>query len=127
MLVGRENYRRYGKMIEVDLEAEPDLILRPEIGAKVAFAQFLQGSRTATMLRKYFNETTEDWEGARREFVGASLGIEAVTVRSKAFLQCIRDFKARSNGCRQEVMVCNRYPSSPSVAMISIPKPPSPT
>ena len=37
-LTGRDEYRRYGRLIGVDLEAVPDLIMDPEIGAKVAFA-----------------------------------------------------------------------------------------
>lgn len=41
-LTGRDNYRRYGEMIGVDLEANPELVNDPEIGAKVALAYYQQ-------------------------------------------------------------------------------------
>lgn len=37
-LTGRANYRRYGEMIGVDLENNPDLALQPDIAARLAVA-----------------------------------------------------------------------------------------
>lgn len=37
-LTGRENYRRFGKVVLVDLEAEPDLAADPEIAVLTALA-----------------------------------------------------------------------------------------
>ena len=39
-LTGKDNYRRYGKRIGVDLEANPDLANDPEIATKLAVAYF---------------------------------------------------------------------------------------
>lgn len=39
-LTGRDNYRRYGEMIGVDLESNPELVNDPDIGAKVAVAYY---------------------------------------------------------------------------------------
>jgi predicted chitinase len=39
-LTGRENYKRYGDMVGVDLESNPELVNDPEIGAKVAVAYY---------------------------------------------------------------------------------------
>lgn len=39
-LTGRDNYRRYGEMIGVDLESNPELVNDPEIGAQVAVAYY---------------------------------------------------------------------------------------
>lgn len=39
-LTGRDNYKRYGEMIGVDLESNPELVNDPEIGAKVAVAYY---------------------------------------------------------------------------------------
>jgi putative chitinase len=37
-LTGRANYRRYGALIGIDLEAEPDLAMHPDISLRIAFA-----------------------------------------------------------------------------------------
>ena len=89
-LTGRANYRKYGQIIGVDLEAQPDLMLKPEIGARVAFEQFLPAEKSP-ILAQYFNKDKEDWAGARGTFVGGATGAAAVTSRSKAFLQCIKE------------------------------------
>lgn len=39
-LTGRDNYRRIGEQIGVDLESNPELVNDPEIGAKVALAYY---------------------------------------------------------------------------------------
>lgn len=37
-LTGRANYRRYGKLVGVDLEQNPDLAMQPDISLAIAFA-----------------------------------------------------------------------------------------
>lgn len=89
-LAGRDNYRKYGDLIGVALEDNPDLILRHDIGAKVAFAQFFPRDKV-DLLAPFFSERKEDWEGARRAVAGGSMGVDGVTTKSKAFLQCIKE------------------------------------
>ncbi len=91
-LTGRGNYQKYGALIGENLERNPDLVLRPDIGARVAFAQFLPDEKQS-LLQDYFNEKTDNWTEARRAFSGGLMGVEAVTTKGKAFLQCIKDSK----------------------------------
>ena len=95
-LTGRADYRKYGKLVGEKLEEEPDLLLRPEIGAKVAFEQFLPGDK-ASQLAQFFNKEKDDWAGARNAFAGGTMGTETVTVKGKAFLQCIQEAKKKAS------------------------------
>ncbi|MEQ1578062.1 MAG: hypothetical protein ABL894_10445 [Hyphomicrobium sp.] len=91
-LTGRDEYRRYGRLIGVDLESVPDLILDPEIGAKVAFAQaFPLGS--INRLAPFFREDPADYEGAIRLLRGGSFGIAEIVLRVKTFESCIKQTK----------------------------------
>lgn len=42
-ITGRGNYKRYGNMIGVDLESNPELLEKPDVSAKAAIAFFLNG------------------------------------------------------------------------------------
>lgn len=57
-LTGRDNYTRYGKMINVNLAETPDLALRPDIAARLFAAFFLHSgaSKAAEM---------QDWRAVR--------------------------------------------------------------
>ena len=85
-LVGRENYSKYGKLIEVDLERRPDLVLNRDISARVMFAYFFP-SPAENCLAPHINESKDDWEGARKVYRKGS--VDAVTAKSKMFLGCI--------------------------------------
>jgi putative chitinase len=46
-LTGRANYRRYGALLGHDLEAEPELAMRPDISLAIAFAYWRERSLNA--------------------------------------------------------------------------------
>ncbi|MDX2307607.1 MAG: hypothetical protein NW216_05150 [Hyphomicrobium sp.] len=88
-LFGRENYRRFGQMLGIDLESDPNLVGHPGIGARVVFNVIFPNG-DASKLSRYFNATTEDWVGARRIMAGGQHGAEAVKSLSLVFLDCIK-------------------------------------
>jgi predicted chitinase len=89
-LIGRAQYSDYAQQLNIDLINRPELILNRDIATKVTFAVFLDG-RDGNLLKKYFNETTDDWLGARRvaEFDEASGRVAAEV--GKMFLGCINE------------------------------------
>lgn len=81
----KNNYRRGGNSIGVDLVANPDLAMQPDIAARLMFEGMTDAaiifedktgadpgfSFTGKTLEDYFNDTTEDWEGARHIINGS--------------------------------------------------------
>lgn len=79
-LTWKNNYRRAGKTIGVDLVGNPSLAMNPDVAAKVMFEGMTDEaiifedhqsadpkfSFTGKVLENYFNASTEDWFGARR-------------------------------------------------------------
>lgn len=78
-LTWKNNYRLIGREIGLDLVASPDLALDPRIAAQIMFEGMTRrdvvfedhttpGGFTFTgrALEDYFNDTKEDWVGARR-------------------------------------------------------------
>jgi hypothetical protein len=66
-LTGRGNYHKYGQLLEVPLEAEPDLALSPDVASGV-LAQYFKDHGLAGVARK------GDWEGVRRGVSGGLNG-----------------------------------------------------
>jgi len=65
-----ENYVKAGKKLGLDLVNEPELLLAPAASAKVALVGCAEGwfrgdKQGRKKLSRYFNNTTEDWDGAR--------------------------------------------------------------
>jgi hypothetical protein len=68
-LTGRANYRGYGQLLEVPLENEPDLALRPDIAARV-FARYFKERGV------HHAATAGDWRAARIKVNGGTNGLE---------------------------------------------------
>lgn len=68
VLTGRDNYRRIGKRIGVDLESAPDLIDDPEVSLAAALAFWDEMG-----LDQYADN--DDMKGLTRQFVGALIGM----------------------------------------------------
>lgn len=68
-LTGRSNYAKMSKIVGVELQSNPDLAMDPAVAARIMLAG-MTGTPANTFsgvnLQRYFNDTTEDWEGARR-------------------------------------------------------------
>lgn len=61
------NYRKVGQALGVDLVNNPGLLLDPVVGARSAVLGMVMGLFVSRQtLAKYFNETKDDPEGARR-------------------------------------------------------------
>jgi predicted chitinase len=93
MLLGREDYERYGRIIGVDLVSNPDFALNPVIGARAAFAAYFDRD-TIDQLNARFSQNPTDWDGAVATVhkIGDKNGIVA---RSKTLYQCIGEVKPK--------------------------------
>lgn len=65
-----ENYVKMGKILNLDLLNNPDLLLTMEVSVKVLFEGMLKGASsfgdfTGVALEHYFTPTKTDWVGAR--------------------------------------------------------------
>jgi hypothetical protein len=65
------NYQKMGDILGIDLVANPDLALDPTVSVRILFEGMMDarsgvGDFTEKALDDYFNETTDDPEGARR-------------------------------------------------------------
>lgn len=62
-LTGRDNYRRYGKLIGVDLEAHPELAAQPDAFAKVAAIYWQTHNLNPAADADDIASITEAWNG----------------------------------------------------------------
>lgn len=65
-LTWKNNYRKLGDALGVDLVNRPELALDVGIALRIIFFGMINGSFTGRGLPRYFNATTEDWRNARR-------------------------------------------------------------
>lgn len=66
-LTWKGNYRKFSKIVGVDLVNFPDKVLEPEIGAKILVVGMVRGLFSGVGLSRYFPEgKTPDWTNARR-------------------------------------------------------------
>ena len=65
-LTWKDNYRKMGDVLGVDLVGHPELALDFDIAMKIIFYGMINGSFTGRRLSQYFNATNEDWRNARR-------------------------------------------------------------
>lgn len=65
-LTWEANYRAMGKLLGLDLAANPDLALIPAVAVKIMFEGMIRGTFTGKSLALYFNDHGEDWVSARR-------------------------------------------------------------
>jgi len=60
------NYKLMSNIVGLDLVANPDIALDPEVAAKIMVFGMEHGSFSGVGLGTYFNKAVEDWVGARR-------------------------------------------------------------
>lgn len=73
-LTGRDNYKRYGDRIGIDLVADPDRALEPTVAARL-LAEFLKDQKAR--LEKAWKK--QDWKDARKAVNGGSHGLDRFT------------------------------------------------
>lgn len=90
-LTWRKNYQKFSPVVGMDLVKNPDLVLRPEIGAKILVYGMKHGTFVAaglesmTNLDRYFNAEKTDWFNARR-IVNGIFRAEMVAEAAKKIL-----------------------------------------
>lgn len=65
-ITGRNNYAKFGRLLGIDLVANPDLALQPDIAGKIIVVGMRDGLFTGKALRDYFTGSSSDWVHARR-------------------------------------------------------------
>jgi hypothetical protein len=66
MISGRGNYEKFSPLVGIDLVAEPDAVLRPEIGYKILSIGMTRGLFTGRALHHYINATGCDYINVRK-------------------------------------------------------------
>ncbi|WP_319798338.1 glycoside hydrolase family 19 protein [Nitrobacter sp.] len=64
-LTWKSNYQKMSGVVGVDLVTHPERALEPAIAAAILFEGMEHGDFTGVGLPRYFNATTENWNGAR--------------------------------------------------------------
>jgi|SRR5271165_870902 len=65
-LTWKDNYKKLGDKIGVDLVNNPEKALELDVASKVIFTGMIGGDFTGKKLIDYFNSASEDWVHARR-------------------------------------------------------------
>jgi predicted chitinase len=89
MLLGREEYARYRQIVGLDLIANPDLVLIPAVGARVAFEAYFPAS-TISEISEIFLKNPGNWQGA----IGAVHRVfekDGIETKSKVLYDCINN------------------------------------
>ncbi len=69
-LTWEENYKKYSKIIGVDMVKDPDIALRDDVALFILVHGFKNGTFTGKKLSKYINKDKTDFVGARRVING---------------------------------------------------------
>jgi predicted chitinase len=93
MLPGRDDYERYGREINVDLLATPELVLNPAVGARVAFAVYFEKD-TVAELNTNLNQKTTDWDAIADALHKVS-DKNGIPQKSNVFYDCIDQTKPK--------------------------------
>lgn len=65
-LTWKDNYKLYGKLLDLDLVAQPDLALQPAVALFVLVHGFKTGNFTGRKIGDYINSSAVDFVAARR-------------------------------------------------------------
>lgn len=83
-LTGRTNYHKAGKLAGLDLVAQPELALHPDVAALLLIEGMTVGLFTGVGLGRYFNAAVTDWVNARRIINGLDKA-EAIAAIGRSF------------------------------------------
>ncbi|RWM11234.1 MAG: hypothetical protein E5X53_17305 [Mesorhizobium sp.] len=65
-LTHKANYERIGRLLKVDLVANPDLAMQPLVAANIMVRGMIDGIFTRYRLSQFFDGQKADWRNARR-------------------------------------------------------------
>ena len=88
-ITGRRNYTIMGKRLGVNLVAEPDRALDPEIAVKTLITGMLEGLFTGRKLTHYFTADNTDWINAR-QIVNGNDCDDRIADYAKAFYDAVK-------------------------------------
>lgn len=87
-LTWEANYKKFRdrvfRLFNVDIIADPDLAMRPDVAAFIMFEGMINGEFTGKKLGDYFNAAKTDWIGSRRIINGTDRAAEIASI-SKQF------------------------------------------
>jgi predicted chitinase len=83
-----DNYKKFGKLLGIDLLNQPELALKLDISIDILILGMTRGLFTGVGLDKYFNAEKEDWVNARRIINGTDKA-ELIGLYGKKFYICI--------------------------------------
>lgn len=83
-LTWEANYKKFrdrvNKLFNVDIIANPDLAMRPDVAAFIMFEGMLNGEFTGKKLSDSFNATKTDWIKARNVINGTDRAVEIANI-----------------------------------------------
>lgn len=82
MIVGKTNYQNFGKLVGVDLVAQPELVLEPRLGAEVALSIFRRQVPPGSIETGYVNLSS-----LQKRLNGGTRGMTEVTRIYRTLLQ----------------------------------------
>jgi predicted chitinase len=85
----RENYAKMSRVTGLDLVAEPDLALRPDVASTILVVGMTEGLFSGARLSDFFSGTTADWIGARK-IVNGTDRAKKIAVTARTFDAAIR-------------------------------------
>lgn len=84
-ITGANNYKRFSRLLGVDLVGYPDLAMAPENAWSIMFIGMTQGIFTGKKLADYFNSGKTDWLNARRIINGMDCAAKVAGYAQKFF------------------------------------------
>lgn len=93
-LTWKNNYATMTKALcaagfDVDLVANPDLAMRPDIAAFIMFEGMIRGLFTGKKLADYFSKSTSDWINARRIINGTDRAAEIASIAKEFYADLV--------------------------------------
>jgi len=93
LLLGREEYGKYGGLLGINLLDNPDWVLNPLVGAHIAFMSYF-GSTAISTIEPFLNRDKPDWAGAAA-MVPRLVDREGIPRKSEILLACINETKRK--------------------------------
>jgi hypothetical protein len=84
-LTWKDNYRKMGDLLGVDLVRHPELALDFAISLQIIYTGMIRGLFTGKALSRYFNADTDDWRGARRIVNGQDRAAEIASISRRYY------------------------------------------
>lgn len=107
MITGLDNYKKFTKILGIDLVNVPDLALDPVVSASILVIGSLEGTFTTRKLSQYikYGLDIKEFDNARRVINGTD-DARKITNHAVKFLQCLTVEKLESKPTEPKVCPC---------------------